>query len=227
MNQSIDQFGELKGNVDGMINQQRVTGDNSMKMYAPVTMGAVGRPAVRLPHRRHAQLHAPRPQYHTGVHVQFSYTTTTSTSIPVDVTGGGKVELYVPNRYYVQQWVGYENGAIIVKQDQARPSAPIPTWTSPRPATASTWRSPRWTLSERTSPLTGSDSVGFSLDLIYIDAQTYTAGRGPQMAPGRHHDLWNGLVEIFQRDHGQRGSAPTDYTLTYDRLYHMAPRSST
>lgn len=174
MNQSIDQFGELKGKVDSMINQQRVTGDNSMKMYAPVTMGAQGVPLFASPTVGMLS-YMSQGSNNTGVHVWFSYATT-NTSILVDVTGGGKVELYVPNRYYVQQWIGYENGAIIVKQEAGQAIRAYPNLDISKNGDRINVAFTEVDLIGARQSLTGSDSVGFSLDLIYIDAQTYTAG---------------------------------------------------
>ncbi len=174
MNQAIDQFGDLKGKVDGMINQQRVTGDNSMKMYAPMTMGAQGVPLFAAP-TVGLLSYMPQGSNATGIHVWFSYTTSTST-IPVDVTGGGKVELYVPNRYYVQQWIGYENGAIIVKQEDGQAIRAFPNLDISKIGNSINVAFTEVDLIGTNQSLTGSDSVGFSLDLVYIDAQTYTVG---------------------------------------------------
>lgn len=175
MNQAIDQFGELKGKVDSMINQQRVTGDNSMKMYAPMTMGAAGVPIFASP-TVGLLSYMPQGANTTGLNVRFTYVTSSNAQIPVDVTGGGKVELYVPNRYYVQQWVGYENGAIIVKQTDGEAIRAFPNLDISKVGNRVSVAFTEIDLIGTNQSLTGSDSVGFSLDLIYIDAQTYTAG---------------------------------------------------
>jgi hypothetical protein len=212
MNQSIDQFGELKGKVDGMINQQRVTGDNSMKMYAPITMGAQGVPLFASPTIGLLN-YVPQGSNMTGVHVQFSYVSTTST-IPVDVVGGGKVELYVPNRYYVQQWVGYENGAIIVKQEVGQTIRAYPNLDIAKEGNRINVAFTEVDLIGINQSRTGSDSVGFSLDLIYIDAQTYTAGgdlKWHLTVTTTYGEAWS---SYFNETLAKAGLVPsTDYTL--------------
>ena len=39
------------------------------------------------------------------------------------------MEFYVPNRYYVQQWLAYENGAIIMSQNDGQTLRAFPAWT--------------------------------------------------------------------------------------------------
>ncbi len=213
MNQSIDQFGELKGNVDGMINQQRVTGDNSMKMYAPMTMGASGVPLFASPTVGMLS-YMPQGSNNTGVHVRFSYASTTSTSIPVDVTGGGKVELYVPNRYYVQQWVGYENGAIIVKQEVGEAIRAYPNLDISRDDGFINVAFTEVDLIGANQSMTGSDSVGFSLDLIYIDAQTYTAGGDLKWHLAITTTYGEAWEKYFKDTLNASGLSPSDYDLT-------------
>ena len=172
MNEVMDQFGDLKGKVDSMIAQQRTTGDASINMYAPITMGAPGVPVFASPTAGLLK-HVPQGMPNTGINVQFAYATSTD-DVMVDVDGGGKIELYAPNRYYVQQWLGYENGAIIVKQDDGQTMRAYPNLDVSKSGGMVNIAFTQIDIIGVDQALTGSDTVGFSLDLIYIDAQTYT-----------------------------------------------------
>jgi len=174
MNAVIDQFGQLKGDVDGMITQQRMTGDNSMKLYAPITLGASGVPIFASPTAGILK-YEPQGSNVTGLTVQFSYTTT-GADVTVSVNGGGKVELYAPNRYYVEQWIAYENGAILLRQTDGQTVRAYPNLDITKTSTSVNVAFTQIDLIGAAQSLTGADSVGFSLDLIYIDAQTYTVG---------------------------------------------------
>lgn len=172
MNQAMDQFGELKGKVDSMIAQQRTTGDASLNMYAPITMGASGVPVFASPTAGLLK-HVPQGVPGSGINVQFTYATSTD-DVQVNVEGGGKIELYAPNRYYVQQWLGYENGAIIVKQEDGQTMRAYPNLDVTKDGGVVNIAFTQIDIIGLDQSLTGSDTVGFSLDLIYIDAQTYT-----------------------------------------------------
>lgn len=177
MNKVMDQFGELKGKVDSMIAQERTTGDTSLNMYAPITVGSEGVPVFATPT---AGLISRVPQGvgTTGINIQFSYATTTG-DVAVDVSGGGKIELYAPNRYYVQQWIAYENGAIIIRQEDGQAMRAFPNLDISKNAGSINVGFTEVDIIGTNQSLTGSETVGFSLDLLYIDAQTYTvAGDG-------------------------------------------------
>jgi len=97
----------------------------------------------------------------------------------VDVSGGGKIELYAPNRYYVQQWIAYENGAIIIKQQDGQAMSAFYNLDISKNAASINVGFTEVDIIGTNQSLTGSETVGFSLDLLYIDAQTYTvAGDG-------------------------------------------------
>ncbi len=172
MNQVMDQFGDLKGKVDSMIAQQRTTGDASLNMYAPMTVGSEGVPVFATP-TAGLLTRDPQGENNTGINMRFSYATTTG-SVAVDVSGGGKIEIYAPNRYYVQQWIAYENGAIIIKQEDGQTMRAFPNLDITKTNGAVNIAFTQIDVIGTPLSYTGTDTVGFSLDLVYIDAQTYT-----------------------------------------------------
>lgn len=218
MNASVDQFGELKGKVDSMISQQLVTGDTSINMYAPMTMGASGVPIFASP-TAGLLTYSPQGMGSSGLNVRFNYTasgTGSSFTVPVNIDGGGKVELYAPNRYYVQQWLGYENGAIILKQQDGQSIRAYPNLDISKDNNTLNIAFTQIDLIGNSQSLTGSDSVGFSIDLIYIDSHKYSISTGERTFSLRFNttygDAWYKYFDQLCRSEGLVNN--TDYVLT-------------
>jgi hypothetical protein len=218
MNESIDQFGELKGKIDSMISQQLVTGDTSINMYAPMTMGASGVPILASP-TAGLLTYSPEGLGSSGLNVRFNYTasgTGSSFTVPVNIDGGGKVELYAPNRYYVQQWIAYENGAIILKQEDGQSIRAYPNLDISKDNNTLNVAFTQIDLIGSTQSLTGSDTVGFSIDLIYIDSQKYSIGTGDKTFRlsfnTTYGDAWYRYFDQLCRSQGLINN--TDYVLT-------------
>jgi hypothetical protein len=114
MNEVQNQMGEVKGKIDNLIVNAQVTGTSMVNTYEPITMGADGIPLFASATAGGIFLR-PAGTSTTGTTVQFNYTS--NGKVAFSETGGGKLEFYAPNRYYVGQWLAYENGAMIVKQD--------------------------------------------------------------------------------------------------------------
>ena len=112
MSQAIEQMVSLKSNIDGLI------ADYANKLMAPtpimvpVVLSATGIPVFAAPTSGilsfMPETIAGRPSLNT------SYTTDDLTAD--DGHSGGTLRLYCPNRYYVEQTLVYEAGAIIVNQ---------------------------------------------------------------------------------------------------------------
>lgn len=134
MNQVVGQFGDLKGKVDNLIAysatvqmyQSIVLGNvistQSTKMYQSFELGAPGVP-IFASQTAGALTFTPKNLSTTGMRIEFMETgRTINTTFPSDPNekSGGSLAFYGPNRYYVQQWVVYENGGILVKQDDGQ-----------------------------------------------------------------------------------------------------------
>jgi len=134
----------------------------------------------------------------------------------VNVDGGGKVELYAPNRYYVQQWLGYENGAIILKQEDGQSIRAYPNLDISKDNNTLNIAFTQIDLIGNAQSLTGADTVGFSLDLIYIDSQKYSIGTGEKTFSLRlnttYGDAWYSYFAQLCRSEGLVNN--TDYVLT-------------
>jgi len=176
MNAAINQFGDLKGKIDNLIITAQVTGSTSIHMYSPITLGAAGIPVFASP-TAGLLTYSPQGMGDSGVKVRFNYTLETAMT-PVSESGGGMVELYAPNRYYVQQWVAYENGAMIVKQQDGQIVRAFPSIEVEKIGSAINIKFTQIDFIGTNASVGGTGSVGLNLNLVYIDSQTYAVGYG-------------------------------------------------
>ena len=176
MNQAMDQFGGVKGKVDDLVVMAEVTGRTDLNMYGPVTLGANGIPVFASPTAGEL-IYSPYGVGNSTARLNFTYSLN-GRSLALNDLSGGMLQLYAPNRYYVQQWVAYENGAIIVKQLDGQiirglPSLDIVKTSANSPLNVS------WTqiaLIGTNSTLAGTSTAGINIDMIYLDSQVYNNG---------------------------------------------------
>jgi len=176
MNQAMDQFGGIKGKVDDLVVMAEVTGRTDLNMYGPVTLGASGIPVFASPTAGEL-IYSPYGVGNSTARLNFTYSLN-GRSLALNDSSGGMLQLYAPNRYYVQQWVAYENGAIIVKQLDGQivrgiPSLNVVKTSSNSPLNVS------WTqiaLIGTNSTLAGTSTAGINIDMVYLDSQVYNNG---------------------------------------------------
>jgi hypothetical protein len=176
MNQAMDQFGGIKGKVDDLVVMAEVTGKTDLNMYGPVTLGANGIPVFASPTAGEL-IYSPYGVGNSTVTLNFAYTLNGKSFVLNDLSGG-MLQLYAPNRYYVQQWVAYENGAIIVKQLDGQIIRGVPSLEVVKTASDSKLNV-SWTqvaLTGINSTLAGTATAGINIDMIYLDSQIYDNG---------------------------------------------------
>lgn len=111
MSQAIQQMVSLKSDIDGLIADYANRLIAPTPIMVPVILSATGIPVFAAP---------------TSGILSFSPETMTgrpslNTSYPANLTSddghtGGTLRLYCPNRYYVEQHIIYESGAVIINQ---------------------------------------------------------------------------------------------------------------
>jgi hypothetical protein len=180
MNEVQDQMGEVKGKIDNLIvntlntlivNKQ-TNGASSINTYEPITMGADGIPLFASA-TAGAIFLKPAGTSTTSASVQFNYTSNNQ-RIPINQVGGGKLEFYAPNRYYVGQWLAYENGALIVKQDAGEAMKATPSLEITKSGNGFNVVFTQIDIYGTNSTMSGTGVAGVNLNLIYLDMQTYT-----------------------------------------------------
>jgi len=179
MNEVMNQFGDLKGRIDNLVAMASTTGMSSLNMFAPITLGADGVPVFAIGtagQLNFVPVNANSPQGNSTT-VKLSYCLgVTSTIYNVKETGGGLIELYTSNRYYVEQWVGYENGAVLVKQRDGQITRAFPSFivTTSGPQNNVTLSFTQVELFGKNATVTGTGTTGINIALMYLDQQQYT-----------------------------------------------------
>lgn len=116
MNEAFGQFGDLKNNVDSQTlacQVAKIAGQSCMRVttFTPITLGVDGVPLFSSPTAGELQMNP----WEGNVSIDF-YWQAGNYSIPFNETSGGRIDMHVYNRYYVQQRLIYENGAVLVYQ---------------------------------------------------------------------------------------------------------------
>ncbi len=116
MNEAFGQFGDLKNNIDNQVlacQVARFAGEPCMRVttFTPITLGVDGVPLFASPTAGNLQMNP----WEGNVTVDFRYQAG-NFSVPINSTSSGTIDLHVFNRYYVQQRIIYENGAVLVYQ---------------------------------------------------------------------------------------------------------------
>jgi hypothetical protein len=171
MNEVQNQMGEIKGKVDNLIVNAQVTGTSMVTTYEPITLGADGIPLFASP-TAGAIILKPSGTSTTGTSIAFNYTSNAA-KVMFNETGGGKLEFYAPNRYYVGQWLAYENGALIVKQDAGEAMKAAPSLTLTKNNNTINIEFTQIDIVGTNSTMAGTGIAGVNINLIYLDTQTY------------------------------------------------------
>jgi hypothetical protein len=173
MNEVMNEFGEFKARIDSLIINHQTTGLTSISMYTPITLGAEGVPIFASPTMGQLNYNPSGTSNSSSVSIDFAYDTGGGT-VSVNNTGGGKLELYAPNRYYVQQWVAYENGALMVKQVDGQTIRALPSIDVSKMASGDV----NLTFTQidfigLNSSYSGTGTAGVTVQLDYLDYQYY------------------------------------------------------
>ncbi|NLX46625.1 MAG: hypothetical protein GXY70_00410 [Euryarchaeota archaeon] len=172
MDQVLSQFGDLKGKIDTLIVNAQVTQRPTINMFQPLSLGSDSVPVFTSPTGGFLYL-KPMTTYDTGVTVDFRYNYSGS-MLHVSEEGGGCIEYYAPNRYYVQQWYGYENGALMIYQKEgvAMRASPSLVFVPNSDGTVNL-QFDQVDLIGSNESVAGMGTAGIVIDLIYHDSQTY------------------------------------------------------
>ena len=171
-----NQFGTLKWSVDNQILGSQITGHSDVVMYTPITLSAAGVPVFASPTAGALQI-IPESGSVSSMSVSFNYSTN-ATGTPITYTiresSGGNVALYMPNRYFVQQTIIYENGAIIVNQSdgeviRASPDFKLETYQGNLRMILT-----QISIQGNNQSVAGFGTRGLNTNLIYCDFQEYS-----------------------------------------------------
>lgn len=120
MNEAFGQFGTLKNNVDSPVLACQVARDahrTCMRIttFSPITLGVDGVPLFAAPTAGNLRINP----WDGNVSIDFSFQAGNFTFQEYK-NSSGNIELRVLNKYYVQQRLIYENGAVLVFQNDGQ-----------------------------------------------------------------------------------------------------------
>lgn len=220
MNEAINEFGELKGRIDSLIIVHQTTGTSSIDVFAPITLGSEGVPIFASPTIGEIGYTPAGIGNYTGMNIRFNYTVSTPGGIErtqVDNDGGGRLELYAPNRYYVQQWLAYENGAIMIKQLDGQvmrgfPSIDVEKTTGGNVSLDFT----QIDFIGINTTIAGTGTVGVNMGLEYLDSQSIEFESAPETIVITYQTQYYEAWYEFFNDMCEEGGLinGTDYRLT-------------
>jgi hypothetical protein len=218
MNEVMNEFGEFKARIASLIVNYQTTGLTSIIMYTPITLGAAGVPIFASPTIGQLDYEPSGTTNSSGVSIDFAYDTGGGI-VNVNNSGGGKLELYAPNRYYVQQWVAYENGALLVRQTdgqsmRAAPSINVNLMASGKVNLTFT----QIDFIGLNSSYSGTGSVGATTQLKYLDYQYYSSdqlqGEVRMTFVTMYNSSWMSFLSDICSSAGLVEGATGNYTLT-------------
>jgi hypothetical protein len=228
MNTVMNQFGEMKGKVDVLsLNAASSNGMTNIILYQTIDLGADGIPVFASP-TAGLLSYQPYASGNNNTEVEFQYHLVAGgKTYSYDQIGGGMVQFYAPNRYYAQQVVTYENGAILIRQDDGQVVKAYPSLELIKPSVNS-WVNLSFAQVDfvgKTSNQAGTSSVGLNIDLIYLDAQTYLNGNNSGNINSKtwitltfkssNYLAWHDYLNKYLTTPGNN-LLSTDYDLTYD-----------
>lgn len=224
MDDVLTQFGDMKGKVDNLIVNAQVTGRATIDMYQTISLGSDGIPVFASATTGYLFL-KPSGTYDTGVNVQFSYDYYDDV-LDFDDDGGGEVEFFGPNRYYVTQWYAYENGAVMLYQKDGMVMRATPSIVfEPNDDGTVNVQFDQVDIISNNESISGEGVAGITIDLIYHDSQTYsvtdttgTDGNGTLTLTftTRYVDVWMDFINDTADEAGL--VAGTNYVLTSTEL---------
>lgn len=182
MTQAVQQFSALKSQVDITISNSANALIAPSPIFVPITLSSDGIPVFAAATAGILSFMPTGINNKPWMNLSFTYISDTS-GLPVSIgpsndgRSGGSLELYSPNRYYVEQHIVYENGAVIVNQTDGEFIVAGPQFvvknlgTSAAPARVVMIT--QITLQGSNVTIGGTGSKGINADLLYSGTTAY------------------------------------------------------
>lgn len=226
MSTAIQQFVTLKSQVDISISHNANTRVAPTPVFVPITLSASGIPVFAGPTAGVLEFSPETfgvlPYLVPYLDVTYTYKSTTSGTERTyslnssnDGHSGGDLDLYCPNRYYVEQHLTYEAGAIILNQSDGEFIVAGPQILVRNMGTAASpnlvMMLTQITLEGTNKTVGGVGSKGVNADLTYAETKTYENAYGEDGNPAT---LGQDLVLRIATKHGVAWENYFNRTLT-------------
>ncbi len=181
MSSVIQQFSTLKSSVDIGISYNSNSRIAPTPVFVPITLSSPGIPVFAAPTAGILQYIPEATNQRPMFNITYNYISSTgmpNTLSPInDGHSGGSLDLYCPNRYFVEQHLVYESGAVILNQSDGEFIIAGPQFTVKNIGTTS---SPQIvvmltqiSLQGLNKTIGGTGSKGVTADLLYADTTAY------------------------------------------------------
>jgi len=226
MSQAIEQFINLKSSIDLAISSNPNSLIAPSPIFVPITLSASGIPVFAGPTAGILTLSPDAVNGTPSFNITYQWVSTVSGS-PTTYTldgsndghSGGSLELYCPNRYFVEQYLIYESGAIILNQSDGEFVIAGPQVSARNMGSAS---APNWTImitqvtiEGRNNTIGGTGSKGVSAELKFADTSQLTNSAAPDLTftiTSKHGLAW---LDYFNRTFVNSGMVyGTDFEIT-------------
>lgn len=227
MAEVIGQFTNLKSSVDISISNYANSLVAPSPIFIPVTLSAPGIPVFAastagiLTLTPHSYL--TRPMFN----VTYIYKPAVGPARQLDSSndggGGGSLQLYCPNRYYVEETLIYENGAVILNQSDGEFVVAGPQFMVKNVGSSATpsivVMLTQITVQGQNKTVGGTGSKGVNANLQYADSTEYnnTVGSGPNLVftiTSQHGVAWANYFNSTLNGTGLTYGSAKDYTIT-------------
>ena len=189
MSTVIQQFTTLKSSVDIGISYNSNSRIAPTPVFVPITLSSSGIPVFAASTAGILKFTPETPNQRPTFNI--SYSSISPTGVPSTLSNandghsGGALDLYCPNRYFVEQHIVYESGAVILNQTDGEFIIAGPQFSVKNVGSAS---SPQIVLMITQISLQGlniiiggTGSKGVTADLLYADTTAYNNSGGSQV----------------------------------------------
>lgn len=220
MSTAIQQFVTLKSQIDGVIADNANSLVAPTPLFVPITLSAEGIPVFAGATAGILAFHPKSTYMRPSFNVSFEADDYTLGPLN-DGHSGGDIDLYCPNRYYVEQHVVYENGAVIINQSDGEfVIAGIQLSVSNYIAGSEVSRLVKMTqvsLMGQNKTVGGMGSKGVSADLLYADTSVYNSTGGSDVVitiVSAHGYAWSKFFETSLNNSLAEMTYGTDFTVS-------------
>jgi len=210
MSTAIQQFVTLKSQIDISISHTANTRVAPTPVFVPITLSASGIPVFAGPTAGVLGFSPEAIGTRPSLNITYTYKSNTSgteytyaLNSTNDGHTGGDLDLYCPNRYYVEQHLTYEAGAIILNQTDGEFIIAGPQILIRNMGTAATpnlvMMLTQISLEGTNKTVGGVGSKGVNADLVYAETKTYENAYGED---GDQATLGDDVVLQVTSEHG-------------------------
>lgn len=187
MSTVVQQFTTLKSSLDIAISYNTNSRIAPTPVFVPITLSSPGIPVFAAATAGILQYTPEGFNQRPSFNISYTYISSTGVQNTLDQTNdghsGGMLDLYCPNRYFVEQHLVYESGAVILNQSDGEIVIAGPQFAVSNMGTASNRQIvlmiTQVALQGLDKTIGGTGSKGVTAELLYADTTSYNSSASP------------------------------------------------